>query len=203
MKELFILRHGQTDLNLKGMVQGRGVDSSLNDHGRLQAKQVFEALDHENFDLIYTSSLKRTHETVKFFSAKKKSLRGFDEISWGALEGVVPSEKLKSAYLDTINKWKGGDLDANLAGGETPNEVVRRQKDAIEVVLKSEAKKILICMHGRAMRILLSWLLNYPLSMMDNFIHQNACYYKLTLLDGQFRMDEFCVTDHLNPSSSD
>ncbi|HNU42529.1 MAG TPA: histidine phosphatase family protein, partial [Cyclobacteriaceae bacterium] len=32
-KKIYIIRHGQTDFNLKGIVQGSGVDSSLNVRG--------------------------------------------------------------------------------------------------------------------------------------------------------------------------
>lgn len=37
-KKIYIIRHGQTDFNLKGIVQGSGVDSSLNDFGVAQSR---------------------------------------------------------------------------------------------------------------------------------------------------------------------
>ncbi|RYZ95555.1 MAG: histidine phosphatase family protein, partial [Sphingobacteriaceae bacterium] len=34
LKTLYIVRHGQTDLNKQGIVQGRGMNTDLNDEGR-------------------------------------------------------------------------------------------------------------------------------------------------------------------------
>ncbi|HLS39123.1 MAG TPA: histidine phosphatase family protein, partial [Sphingobacterium bovisgrunnientis] len=59
-KTFYFIRHGQTDLNLKGIVQGRGVNTSLNDSGRKQADAFFNAYKHIPFDKIYTSTLVRT-----------------------------------------------------------------------------------------------------------------------------------------------
>ena len=39
LKTLYIVRHGQTDLNKQGIVQGRGMNTDLNDEGRKQAVQ--------------------------------------------------------------------------------------------------------------------------------------------------------------------
>ena len=41
MKEIYIIRHGETELNRLGIVQGRGVDSDLNDTGRAQAEAFY------------------------------------------------------------------------------------------------------------------------------------------------------------------
>ncbi|WP_282456203.1 histidine phosphatase family protein [Chitinophaga sedimenti] len=66
-KELYIIRHGETDFNRQGIVQGRGVNSDLNAMGVAQAEAFYEHYKHIPFDKVYTSSLKRTHQTVKKF----------------------------------------------------------------------------------------------------------------------------------------
>ena len=43
VKNIYIIRHGQTDFNVRQIVQGRGINSDLNDEGILQAKLFFEA----------------------------------------------------------------------------------------------------------------------------------------------------------------
>lgn len=196
--KLFILRHGQTDLNLKGMVQGRGVNASLNETGRQQALKAFEHFKDHSFDHIYTSTLKRTHETVVHFDQKKIPLEGLDEISWGNQEGVVPTEQSKNLYAQTLEAWRKGDLQANVGGGESPLEVVERQKAAMEAVIENGGENVLICMHGRAMRILFSWLTESPLEEMDQFEHQNCCYYRLSYDGNSFTLEERCVTEHLD-----
>ena len=197
IKTIYILRHGQTDFNKKGMVQGRGINSSLNDTGRYQAGKVFEVLKEVGLDHIYTSSLNRSKETVVQFDVPKTVLSSFDEISWGDMEGVIPSEEGLNKYALALEEWRRGNLDVNVDGGESPKEVMDRQKEAMKVVLESPYTNVLICMHGRAMRILLTWLLNYPLEAMDNFEHSNCCYYKLIYTGSNFRVEAFNETSHL------
>jgi broad specificity phosphatase PhoE len=62
-KEIFIIRHGETDFNQLGIVQGKGVNSSINAKGMQQAQAFFEAYRNENFEKIYISQLQRTAQT--------------------------------------------------------------------------------------------------------------------------------------------
>lgn len=175
------------------MVQGRGVNASLNDTGRMQASKAYQHLSSVSFDMIYTSALIRTQETVSDFikgGVPFESHSGFDEISWGDQEGLKANVKGKAVYTETMKKWREGYLEENVGGGESPIEVMRRQKEAMEIVMASSHETILICLHGRAMRILMAWLLNYPLNFMDGFPHQNCAYYQLGYT-GSFFVKEF------------
>ena len=71
VKNIYIIRHGQTDFNVRQVVQGRGINSNLNDKGIQQAKLFFEAHKEIEFDAVYTSTLKRTWQTVDSFISKK------------------------------------------------------------------------------------------------------------------------------------
>jgi probable phosphoglycerate mutase len=197
-KTIYLLRHGETDYNKNGMVQGRGVNSSLNANGRTQAEQVFGRLKNSEIDLFYASSLIRTHETLEPFQSEIHKMDGFDEISWGNHEGIVASPEAANLYSETIKKWSRGDLGYNIGGGETPIQVMNRQKPAMKTVLNSKADSVMICMHGRAMKILLCWLLNYPLSYMSGFPHQNCSYYSLKFNGNTFTIVDFNETTHLN-----
>ena len=66
-KTFYFIRHGQTDLNLLGIVQGRGVNSPLNANGMRQAQAFYEAYKSIPFDKVYMSTLLRTHQTVQQF----------------------------------------------------------------------------------------------------------------------------------------
>jgi probable phosphoglycerate mutase len=181
-KKLYIIRHGQTDYNLKRMVQGRGIDSSLNDTGRQQSAAFFDYYKDVLFDKVYTSTLKRTWQSVEGFISKgieHEALSGLDEISWGDHEGLVYDPEIYKQYEEVLESWSQGELDKSVGGGESPKEVVTRQKEAIDHILSSKGENILIACHGRAMRILMSWMLSYPLSKMDVFEHSNLCLYQL------------------------
>ena len=66
-KTLYIIRHGQTDFNKQGIIQGRGINTDLNETGRKQGAAFFNAYKDIPFDKIYISELKRTQQTVQQF----------------------------------------------------------------------------------------------------------------------------------------
>lgn len=188
-------------MNLKGIVQGSGVDSSLNDTGRAQASAFFDSYRHIPFDKIYTSVLKRTKETVADFkklNIPMEALAGLNEISWGKKEGepITPEEDKYYHYM--LSEWQKGNTVLRIEGGESPDEVVARMKPAVDHIMSKENEKtILICMHGRAIRILLCHLLNYPLRSMDMFEHENACLYVLNYTGSMFNVELYNNVDHL------
>jgi broad specificity phosphatase PhoE len=201
IKKIYIIRHGQTDFNLQGIVQGSGVDSSLNQTGRAQARAFFEMYKDVAFDKIYTSLLRRTSESVKDFIAKgipHEVLSGLNEISWGAKEGQRITPEEDAYYHWMLKQWQLGNTAERIEGGESPEDVVLRQRKAIEQFMSNdEEKTILICMHGRAMRILLCELLNYPLKSMDVFEHQNLCLYQLDFTGSMFAIKKHNDVEHL------
>lgn len=59
---LFLVRHGQTDMNAAGRLQGRGVNAPLNAAGRQQGDELGEFLHSVPFGTVMSSSLDRAHE---------------------------------------------------------------------------------------------------------------------------------------------
>jgi broad specificity phosphatase PhoE len=87
-KKIYLVRHGQTEFNKKGIVQGSAVNSSLNDTGRAQAHAFYQAYKHIPFDAVYTSALNRSIESVQAFidqSIPHFIRPGLNEISWGEM----------------------------------------------------------------------------------------------------------------------
>ncbi|MEJ7645654.1 MAG: histidine phosphatase family protein [Chryseolinea sp.] len=203
-KKIYIVRHGQTDFNLQNIVQGSGVDSSLNNRGREQAKAFFEKYKGIAFDKIYTSKLKRTTESIQAFidlSIPTEALEGLNEISWGSKEGykITPSED--EYYHQMLREWQLGNTSHRIEGGESPDDVVRRMQPAVDHILAHENENtVLICMHGRAIRIILCMLLHYPLKSMDMFEHENLGLYLLNYNGAFFSVDLYNDTSHLRPS---
>ena len=189
-KKIYIVRHGQTDFNLQNIVQGSGVDSSLNPRGLAQARAFFDHYKNVAFYKVYTSTLKRTKDTVQQFldlGIPTEALAGLNEISWGNKEGykITPDEDQYYHYM--LKQWQLGNTTLRIEGGESPDDVVLRMKPAVDHIMsKTEEQTILVCMHGRAIRILLCILLNYPLKSMDMFEHENLCLYLLDYSEGAF-----------------
>nr|WP_315421545.1 histidine phosphatase family protein [uncultured Pedobacter sp.] len=202
VKEIYIIRHGETELNRQGIVQGRGINSDLNDLGRAQAEAFYQKYKEIPFDKIYTSDLKRTWQTVqKFIDAKLpwEKLSGLDELAWGVWEGKPNTEDAREAFREMLQSWENGDYTAHFEGGESVQDVYKRLKKPMEVLMtRPEEKTVLLCMHGRAMRVFLCLLLGKPLSLMTEFPHQNTVLYKMGFEDGKFTVLEFNSAVHLD-----
>ena len=200
-RTLYIVRHGQTDLNKQGIVQGRGRNTDLNDEGRQQARQFYEAYKAVPFDKIYISELKRTQQSIQQFidqGIPYEKLAGLDELAWGILEGQPSTPENKAAFLKLIRNWLDGKLDSKFEGGESPNEVKARQLGALKTIMSHpEEKDVLICMHGRAMRLFMCILLNKPLTEMESFPHQNLVLYKVTWDGTKYEIVDFNNANHL------
>lgn len=200
-QKIFLIRHGQTDYNLQGIVQGSGVDASLNETGRSQAQAFYNAYCNHPFDRLYTSSLKRSKESVDAFTSaglKSEAYVALNEISWGSREGQRITPEEDAYYHWMLKQWQLGETAVPLEQGESPDEVARRQRPFLELLKsRTEDRNILICMHGRAMRILLCQLLNYPLRCMDMFEHKNLCLYLLHHGGNQMQVLLYNNTDHL------
>lgn len=200
-KKIYLIRHGQTDFNLRNIVQGSGVDTDLNERGRSQAQAFFDTYKDIPFDKVYTSSLKRSQQSVKGFLDKglpTEALSGLNEICWGTKEGhkVTPDEDEYYHYM--LKQWQLGNTSLRIENGESPDDVVVRMKPAVDHMMSHENEKtILVCMHGRAIRILLCYLLNYPLKSMDMFEHENLCLYLLNYTGSTFSVERYNDTRHL------
>ncbi|QHL86072.1 histidine phosphatase family protein [Nibribacter ruber] len=202
LKKIYLIRHGQTDLNLQGIVQGSGVDSPLNETGRWQAEKFFQAYQHIKFDKVYTSVLQRAQQSVQGFldlGLPHEAHAGLNEICWGWREGTKISPEEDAYYYEVLGRWQQGEIDLPIEGGESPVQVAERQKPVIDLILsRPEEETILICMHGRAMRVFLSQLLHYPLSQMDRFIHYNLCLYQLNFTGSMLWVEKFADVSHLS-----
>lgn len=204
-KKIYLIRHGQTDYNLKGIVQGSGVDTSLNETGRTQAKLFFEKYKNIPFKKIYTSSLKRSIETVQKFidlGIPWEKHAGLNEISWGTRDGKLVSSEDNDYYLRMTGEWKKGNVHVKAEGGESPMEVEGRIKEVLDIILaREEEDTVLICMHGRAMRILLASVLHGHLNCMDDFRHENLCLYLLNYDGKSFSIERHNDVEHLKKAS--
>ena len=201
MKKIYLIRHGQTDYNLKGIVQGSGVNASLNETGQKQAQAFFEKYQSIPFKKVYTSVLNRSIESVqKFIDAgiPWESYPGLNEISWGNRDGKIVGPEDDKFYKEVVGEWKKGNVHICSEGGESPLDVEKRIKEVMDIIVsRHDEDVILICMHGRAMRILLASLLRKDLSCMDEFTHENLCLYLINFSEGKFIVEKASDVEHL------
>lgn len=200
-KKIYLIRHGQTDYNLRGVVQGSGINASLNETGYKQAAAFYDMYKDIPFDKVYTSELIRSIQSVQKFiddGIPHDSFAGLNEINWGIYEGKIVNNH-DSQYYETITEaWHRGEVDVRIEGGDSPMMVQERQKPVVDYIEKQENEEtILICMHGRAMRMFLCLLLGESLKNMDQYEHTNLCLYLLNYEDGTFTLEKANDQTHL------
>ena len=195
--KLYIIRHAETEYNRKGIIQGSEVDSDINDVGISQSNSFYEYYKNINFDKIYVSDLKRTFQTIRRFTEKGSSyekLKEFNEISWGVNQGK--SDDLED-YAELIDTWLAGNLDNKFEEGESPNEMSVRLVKGFNKVLDDDHDTVLLCIHGRALRILLSKIIDNDLTKMDKYVHSNTGLYILEYKNGKYEILGSNLRDHL------
>lgn len=98
MTKIYILRHGETDWNCEGRLQG-GTNTVLNERGKKQAIACRSYFDEIKCDAIFTSSLKRATQTATIINETLQlpfySLKEFAERTFGAAEGMTYEERVK------------------------------------------------------------------------------------------------------------
>ena len=155
---IYIVRHGQTELNQRSVLQGRS-NHPLNEVGREQAQSVGDAFQEAGivFDKVYTSPLDRAIETAKLVAgdAPIDVEEALVEMDYGPYEGIdlfdLPPE-VEEFFKDFTNHPAPD-------GMEQLSSVVARAGAFLER-LKAEAvhRDILLSTHAIAMKGLLEYL---------------------------------------------
>lgn len=202
---LFLVRHGETDFNLKGIVQGRGVNAPLNETGISQAQALAQRFMAEKIDAIYSSPLTRAHQTAKCV-ADACSINdiptdsGLEEMSWGIFEGQSYSDKMGDVFAEMKQRWHEGEHDFAVEDGESLTTVQNRGMASIERIVSAEAgKRVLVVAHGRFLRILLASLLQeYGIKRMEELQHSNTGVNYLVHTDSGYTAQYLNCTTHLS-----
>lgn len=189
MKEIYILRHGETHQNLKGIVQGSGIDSDLNENGLLQAQKFYSKYHQVRFDLHIHSNLIRTRQTISHFLCPEINClidERIREICWGEHEGKSGEPELMEKYYRIIESWKNGKFDAKPENGESAFELGSRLQLFLNDLQDLNFNRALICTHGRTLRALLCLFKDWPLSRMEEIGHNNTGLYILREEDAKW-----------------
>ena len=147
MKRLFYVRHGETHMNVDGLLSGR-TETSLTEKGIDQAKAAGKDLKQKlpHIDLIVCSPYERTYKTAKLIAneigypiekIQKNDL--FIERTFGVLEGT-PGK-------DFLDKHEYREFD-DVEGSETIEELQKRAEKAFKYLKTLKEDNILVVGHG-------------------------------------------------------
>ncbi|ERF78369.1 histidine phosphatase family protein [Gallibacterium anatis] len=160
----YFLRHGRTEWNEKGLLQGQG-DSALTEAGVAGALAAGKALEQIPFVAAYSSCLQRTIDTARYVIGTRPiplfQHQGLNEQFFGKWEGIQIDEirasqafqnlvKYPKAYDQNIEQYNQGEPFAKLAE--------RSYKAIQDIIQVHQQGNILIVSHGHTLRLLLSLL---------------------------------------------
>jgi 2,3-bisphosphoglycerate-dependent phosphoglycerate mutase len=155
MATLLLVRHGETDWNADGRLQGH-TDRPLSDFGRRQAGRLAEELAEERLDAIYASDLSRARETAEIVGARLGLAVDLDpdlrEKDWGTWEGLTAVERER----------------VELAGETTEAHEKRILGALRRIADRHPGGRVLVVTHGGSMRRVQTAALGMALPVVEN-----------------------------------
>jgi broad specificity phosphatase PhoE len=191
--EAVFVRHGQSEANAGGVVQGRS-DYRLSAQGRDQALRTADALMDYNPYRVYTSPLARARETAQIINRRHNAeivvLDDLVEYDLGQFEGLTV-EQIQERFPFVFERVKEGAAFHTLApGAETDEQVDLRAERALEEIINSGLPRIIVVSH---------------LGVLERMIKKAALAFKLQLsaCDGTWPLKNCSITHlDLNPIGS-
>lgn len=155
---IYIVRHGQTDWNVKHIIQGHS-DIPLNSKGEEQAKELAEKLADVRFDAAFSSDLIRARRTAEIISLEKKlavkTTQALRERYFGKFEGK-DWQKYDKEIVTLLKKYRKVGYDQKKAVMEIDDSMISRVTTFLrEIAVGYPGKNILMVSHGGLMRTLL------------------------------------------------
>jgi broad specificity phosphatase PhoE len=153
---LLLVRHGETDWNADGRLQGH-TDRPLSDYGRRQARQLAGDLEDEELEAIYSSDLARARETAEIVGERLDLPVVLDpdlrEKDWGTWEGLTSVERDRVEFV-----------------GETTEAHQERILRALRRIAERHAgdARVLVVTHGGSMRRVQTAAMGMALPVVEN-----------------------------------
>ncbi|WP_252236475.1 histidine phosphatase family protein [Clostridium sp. CH2] len=165
MTTLFLTRHGETEWNIAGRLQG-SKDSPLTERGLNQAKSLRDRLKNEKIDIIYASPIKRALDTAKIISEPNNTpivtCDELKEIGFGEYEGKYIKDLPKIGENNFLEEMFSGNHEVKGIDGETLLDVKNRTFKKLGSILEKEKdKNILIVTHGMALKVIMSYFTEF------------------------------------------
>lgn len=146
--KLYLVRHGETEKNKYGLVQGQ-TEADLSLKGIEEAKKLQELINSLNIDVVISSPLRRAIDTARIITDNKYPINIDDRIierNWGMCEGVSIEN------VDTIKCWNFYiNTDDNKI--EKLQDFMKRLSEFLEDIrIKYNKKNVLVVTHSAVLR---------------------------------------------------
>lgn len=155
--KICIARHGETDWNAEGVLQG-WIDVPINERGRDQARELAEKLKDSGFSSIYSSPLIRAMETAEMIAAslglpQPVCHEGLKERYFGAIQGI-PKGELAELNPVLFQHISARNPASDFAQGESMDDFASRVLDALmDIARQNAGDLVLVITHGWVMDV--------------------------------------------------
>jgi len=186
--EIYLIRHGESEANDAGVVQGDKYDTKLTTLGKTQAETTGMYLEKyrikgNNFDAIYSSPLKRTTETAEIIKniinhdkdiiydtrlvgRHKGKLAGLEKKGDQMITILKEFDRLKPE--DPIDKYNIAYRDNIFRqvndkfniGGESVTNVEKRANEFLKDLIRTNHSKVIITSHRGLLTVLIRCMFN-------------------------------------------
>ena len=155
MTTLLLVRHGETDWNAEGRLQGH-TDRPLNEYGRRQARELAGRLADEQVDAVYASDLARARETAEIVAGRLGLPVAIDpdlrEKNWGTWEGLTGDER----------------VHVELVGESTEAHRERTMRALERIAAAHPSGRVVVVTHGGSLRRVQAALQGVAEPVIDN-----------------------------------
>jgi len=167
MTTLYVTRHGETEWNTEGRMQGWN-DSPLTGLGINQAYWLYDRLKDMNFNAIYSSPAGRAYKTAEILKGERNieiishdALKEINLSEWEGLDQKSIKEKDEEQFH---NFWKAPHLYKPLSGEDFVELQHRVTAGIREIVKNHKDETVLIVTHTMTLKALMASLKSKPIS---------------------------------------
>lgn len=202
---LYIVRHGETEWNRKGLLQGQ-LDSPLSELGLQQAKALQNYFRSIRYDTLVCSDLNRAVRTAEIIDADKNSAIVKDcrlrERNLGVAQGLTTSD-FASKYPDEYKGFSQGNENFQIRDGESIRQRFERSISCIlECSERFAGKSVVIVTHGGVLDSIFRYIVEMPLTKQRTFSLFNASVNVIQVQDSSWNIMTWGYVDHLKQLGS-
>lgn len=200
------IRHGETDWNVEGRIQGH-LDVPLNELGAWQAERLAQALVHEGIDIVYASDLRRALETaqavVRAIDRPLVTDIGLRERDFGSFQGQTFRE-IELLFPEQAERWRRRDPGFAPGEGESLDRFYARcLATATRLADAHPGQTIALVAHGGVMDCLYRAATHQTLQAPRSWMLGNASINRLLYTGEVFTLVGWGDTGHLDESPLD
>jgi broad specificity phosphatase PhoE len=205
---LYLVRHGATDANLRRpyVLQGRGIDLSLNSTGQQQAERVAALLARQPISTVYASPMRRALETARAIVARcRAEVVVRDELiecNVGRWEGLS-WDGIREQFPEDYENFQRDPSQFPYLGGETYADVARRAVPVLEQLLETNrGKQFVVVAHNIVNRVSVATFLGLPLTQAKDIQQANCGVNVIRRENGRTHLVTLNSDFHLEDDSS-